>query len=158
MKSGQRQQGFTLIEVLIAITLLTVGILAAASMQISSLGGNSLAIRVTTASTLAGSTIEELMRLNYDHPDLDGTVALDPPATFATTALYSEALNAALNDQANAATWPSATDGFEIFYHVADNYPLVDCKTIRVMVRRDDRGVLRTLTMDFIKMRPMTES
>ena len=157
MKSGQRQQGFTLIEVLIAVTLLTVGILAAASMQISALGGNSLAIRVTTASTLAASAIEELMQIGYDDARLDDTVALNP-ATFATNALYTEALNAALNAQDVSAHTLSAADGFEIFYQVADDYPLVDCKTIRVMVRRDDRGVMRTVTFDFIKMRPLTES
>ncbi|WP_049824417.1 type IV pilus modification PilV family protein [Desulfurivibrio alkaliphilus] len=151
MNRATQQEGFTLIEVLIAITLLAVGILAAGSMQISALGGNHLAMRITTASSLAGSTIEEMMRREYDDPALDAT--LDPnegdydPEDAAS-------LNNALNnlEHADIATWPSEVEGFEIFYHVAEDYPLPDNKTIRVTVRRDDRGVLRTVALDYIKM------
>ena len=139
--SMRRQQGFTIIEVLIAITLLAVGILAAGSMQISALGGNNLAIRVTEASILAGDRMEALMAQAYgDIEDnnnngiggLNCTDGLPPNCT---------------------ADGSEARDGFNIYWNVVDNFPLPDAKTIRVIVVRSDKGVLKTMSVDFIKMR-----
>jgi len=150
---GHCQRGFTLIEVLVAITLLAVGILAAATMQITALGGNSLANRVTTASTLAADTLESLMELPFDDPRLAATV---PEAATATAADLGEALS----DPETARSWEDELGqpaGFEVFWNVVEDYPLVDCKTIRVLVRRSDRGALRTIALDFVRMRPLSE-
>ncbi len=43
MKNNNNQDGFTLIEVMIAIFILTIGILGAAAMQVASIDGNSTA-------------------------------------------------------------------------------------------------------------------
>jgi type IV pilus assembly protein PilV len=59
--------GFTLIEVIIAISLLAVGLLAVASMQISAITGNAQANRVTEATTAAQDKLEELMALDYNN-------------------------------------------------------------------------------------------
>ncbi|MFH7326196.1 prepilin-type N-terminal cleavage/methylation domain-containing protein [Desulfurivibrio sp. C05AmB] len=152
MSNRNLQQGFTLIEVMIAITLLAVGILAAASMQITALGGNHLAIRTTTASTLAGATIEELMSLEFEHDDLAATATI---AELTAAQTDPAALELLLDTAHQPAEQPA---NFQIFWSVVDDYPLIDCKTIRVLVRRQDRGVLRDLALDFIKMRPLTES
>jgi type IV pilus assembly protein PilV len=72
------QKGFTIIEALIAITLLAVGILAAATMQISAITGNSHANRVTEATVLATDLLEELMAAPWDDPALAEDPALDP--------------------------------------------------------------------------------
>ena len=156
MCKAQRQGGFTLIEVLIAITLLTVGILAAASMQITALGGNHLASRTTTATARASSIVEELMELDYyNDPWLadttGGTVNLND----------DEAVRAALdNDDLATAHDPDEVQvpDFTIFWNVVDHYPYDNgvtdepvVKTIRVTVRRDDRGVQRDLSLDFIR-------
>jgi type IV pilus assembly protein PilV len=152
MSNRNQQQGFTLIEVMIAITLLAVGILAAASMQITALGGNHLAIRTTTASTLAGATIEELMSLEFEHDDLAATATI---AELTAAQTDPAALELLLDTAHQPVEQPA---NFQIFWSVVDDYPLIDCKTIRVLVRRQDRGVLRDLALDFIKMRPLTES
>lgn len=162
MCKAQRQGGFTLIEVLIAITLLAVGILAAASMQITALGGNHLANRTTTATALASSIVEELMELDYDHEWLadttDGTLDLnDPDAVEA--ALNNDDFDIATDEFINAHDPDEVqVPNFTIFWNVVDHYPydngLADepvVKTIRVTVRRDDRGVQRDLSLDFIR-------
>jgi prepilin-type N-terminal cleavage/methylation domain-containing protein len=64
-------RGFTLIEVLIVMTIFSTGILAAAAMQITSTKGNASARRMTEATALAEKQIEDLMQLPYDHADLD---------------------------------------------------------------------------------------
>ena len=61
----QSERGFTLIEVMIVVTLLAVGILAAASMQINAMQGNATAKRQTEASQLLANVSEEINRMPY---------------------------------------------------------------------------------------------
>ena len=62
-------QGFTLIEILIAIAMLAVG-----SMQISAIDNNASARTRSEATVLAVDKLEELMSLkNYDDPLLSDT-------------------------------------------------------------------------------------
>ena len=69
-------QGYTLIEVLIAIAIFSIGFLAIAAMQTTSVQGNASARRVTEATALAENQIESLLELPYDDNDLDP--ALNP--------------------------------------------------------------------------------
>jgi len=66
-------RGFTLIEVLIVMTIFSIGILAVAAMQMTSTKGNASARRMTEATALAEKQIENLMLLPYDHAYLDPT-------------------------------------------------------------------------------------
>jgi len=63
-------EGFSLIEALIAMFILTVGILSLYSMQINSVRGNSRANLITESSTWASDQVEYLLALDYDHADL----------------------------------------------------------------------------------------
>lgn len=59
-------QGFTIMEVLIALVILSVGLLGAASMQYSSSKYNRNSRDGTEASTLASDCAERLMNMNYN--------------------------------------------------------------------------------------------
>lgn len=52
--------GFTLIEVLIAMTILTIGLLAVATMQVSAIHGNKTGNEISRATFLAQDKLEEL--------------------------------------------------------------------------------------------------
>lgn len=149
MKCINNQKGFTLLEVLIAIVLLTVGILAAGLMQVSALGGNSLADRTTHASTLASGAVEEIMNMGYNDPLLEATVNSDLVNPNEASILSSDLEDLDINFPAQQ------PEGYEVFWQVRDDYPFVDCKTIRVMVRRSDRGVMRIVAFDMIRKRPI---
>ena len=58
--------GFTLLEVLLAIAILSVALLAMATLTGSIIGYNQLADQTTTATTLAQDKIEELKNTSYD--------------------------------------------------------------------------------------------
>jgi prepilin-type N-terminal cleavage/methylation domain-containing protein len=59
-------KGFTLIEVLIALTILAVGFLAVAKMQITGLMSNQYAMVLTEGTTWLQDRMEMLMGLPYD--------------------------------------------------------------------------------------------
>lgn len=63
--------GFTLIEAMIAILIFVVGILGAYKLQIMATGGNTLANRVSTSTQWAAYAVEEILGKNFDHYDLN---------------------------------------------------------------------------------------
>ena len=67
----QNQNGFTLIEVLIAVGVLTIGLLAMQVMQGMSIGENTKSGAITAKSMLAAGQIEQIMALDYDSNLLD---------------------------------------------------------------------------------------
>jgi type IV pilus modification protein PilV len=69
-KGGGEMGGFTLIEVLIAIVILTVGLLAVGSMQISAIRGNFMGGNTSIALSLASEKMEDLLNRDYNHADL----------------------------------------------------------------------------------------
>ena len=130
-------QGLTIIEILAAIAILAFGLLAIATMQASSIKGNSQAIDTTEAMTLAQDKVEEFMRLAYDHADLgdddaDGTVGLNDTTTA---------------DGSEVAVDPRYT----VYWNIAENQPVNNVKTVRVIVVWTYRGTQKTATVEFMK-------
>ena len=61
------QKGFTLLEVMISVIILSVALLALAGLQIISIQGNSFGGTMTEAVTLARDKIEDLKRDDWDN-------------------------------------------------------------------------------------------
>ena len=73
MKQFRQQGGFSLLEVIIAISIFAVGMLAVAGLQTTSISGNFLARETTVSADLGQAEIERLLSLPFDHPDLVAT-------------------------------------------------------------------------------------
>jgi prepilin-type N-terminal cleavage/methylation domain-containing protein len=69
--------GFTLVELIIAMALLVIGILAVISMQAVSLKSNTLAHQLSVATQLAQQALEDIMALDPGDPTINtaGTYA-----------------------------------------------------------------------------------
>ena len=119
------QPGFTLVEVMVALGILAFGILAVASMQTSSLSGTKTAHYVTDATTIAMDKVEDLMMLTYADADL------------------SHGIHGPEYD---------ATNRYRIDWMVNDDLPVESTKTISVTVQWQERGVVKTSSLTYIKM------
>jgi type IV pilus assembly protein PilV len=112
----RKEQAFTLIEVLIAISIFSIGILAVASMQISAIQANFRASRNTIHLTWAQHKLEELISIPYDEPWLEA--AGNPPGT----------------DTANKTHEETTFDGYTISWDIIDDDPVSSAKRITVTV------------------------
>jgi len=63
----KNQKGFTLLEVMISVIILSVALLALAGLQIISIRGNSFGGTMTEAITLARDKIEDLKKDEWDN-------------------------------------------------------------------------------------------
>lgn len=74
-------KGFSLIEMLIAVTILAVGLLAVAGLQITAIQGNSQGNSVSQATALAEDRIESIRNMDYaaisfvPNPNIETNVA-----------------------------------------------------------------------------------
>ena len=117
-------EGFTLVEVMLAVAIFAIGILAIASMQIGATNANSSAYRLTERISLAEARIESLLSLPYGHPDLAQGNHQDPR--------------------------PPA--GYVITWNVVDNAPVANSKTLSVSSSYQGRdGVARIITLTYVK-------
>ena len=70
--------GFTMVEVLIALAVFSIGILAVLAMQISAINQNAGARMQSEATGVAVHTMERLIVAPYDHDDLSEDAANNP--------------------------------------------------------------------------------
>jgi type IV pilus modification protein PilV len=82
--------GFTLIEVLIAIVILTVGLLAVGTMQISAIRGNFMGGNTSIALSLASEKMEDLLNKDFNHADLGDGVSANNSTLTSTTSVDHE--------------------------------------------------------------------
>ena len=126
-KRTPSEAGFTLLEVVVAIAILTFGLLAVASMQSSAIQGNYRARLQTEATTWAQDRMEKLVALRYSDPTLTDTGGYsgDP--------------------------FPPSPAGYTIEYLVDDDNPIGNTKLIRVRITWQDKGVSRTNILTSVK-------
>ena len=84
----KNEAGFSIIELMIALTIFAIGLLATASMQLTALKSNAGAHKRTTINAAAAGVMEEILTWEPDDPKLavtDPTVAhpwdFDPATT-----------------------------------------------------------------------------
>jgi prepilin-type N-terminal cleavage/methylation domain-containing protein len=80
MLTTTKENGFTLIEVMIAIVVLSIGIFSTYHMQVSSIQGNANASRLTGASTLALDQIEQILSWDFADPRFNNNENITPTA------------------------------------------------------------------------------
>jgi len=112
IKSFSNENGFTLIEILMAIAVISIGLLALAALQTTAISGNARAKKHSMASLLAQDQIETYKNMPYDSipsaPASENGTTLSPWGIFTRTTT------------------------------VLDNTPIAGAKTINVSVSWQD--------------------
>jgi len=126
----EREKGFSLLEVIIAMAILSVGLLAVGYMQITAIDSNSTANRITEGTSLAQDKLEELITHRMTHSDLNEA---GNPHTDLSHPGYTIEWNVFDN--------PTGTDAVQI----------TDAKLIVITCRWLDRGRQKQTELRFIK-------
>jgi type IV pilus assembly protein PilV len=148
-----KQQGYTLVEILIAITILAFGLLAVATMQVRAIKTNAIASSISQGLTLGQAKVEELMNLAYSHPALSDTDGDGTNQDADEDGIDDDGDNFGLNHTVGEAdnNTPKTNDGYTIYWNVAVDEPVISSKTIRVIVTWIEKGRSKRIRLDFVK-------
>lgn len=135
----KRQEGFTILEVLVAISILTVGLLAVASMQVAGMHTNAQAKNVTEGINWAQDKLEELIALPYNDPNNLGLHDVDNDGALG------------LGNTGGAADYSETRGIFVIYWNVAEDTPVTSSKTIRIIATWQDKGITKSVLLNYIK-------
>lgn len=135
------QKGFTVLEIMIAVAILSVGILGVASMQMSAIRGNNLSDNLTCGLTLAGDKMEELLGLDYNSPELEDTVPGNDNDLYRTDPGWFDREELDVDE-----TGKPDAGHFRRVWNIADDKPIPDNKTITVIVLWDKNNHQVSLT------------
>jgi type IV pilus assembly protein PilV len=127
-------RGFSLLEIMIALTVFTIGILAVACMTGTGMKGITIAQQNIYASTAAARRIEDLLSRPYADELLT-----DPDNGYAP----------ASPDHGPFALGSGVFATIE--WEVDDDFPVPGTKRIRVTVRRPEWGRMHALTYEYVK-------
>ncbi len=140
------ERGFTLIEVIIALAIFTVGLLAVAALQGTGLMAAGKSEQMTQSKALAKSEAERLIALGFDHDDLrdrdgDGKDGLDDTNFDDDPATLPDADYGPVPDEGLRRT----------YWNVAEDHPDAGLKTVRVITVWTEKGASRRTVFDFLK-------
>ena len=140
----KKEEGFTLLEALIAITILAIGLMAVATMQTTAVKGNTHAIGLTEAITVAQTRVELMESLDYNHAVFtDGAGATDGAGGLGEVPADGQDLGVQIGNRGLQ---------YDVYWNVARNWPLANTTTVRVIVVWTERGTQRRASLDFAKL------
>ncbi len=123
-------KGFTLIEVLVAMTVFSVALLGLEEMHLTAIQVNSIASRLTQATTLAQDRVERLLAMPYSDPLLADTTA---------TGIFT------------SYTDPNPPQGYTIRWEVDTDVPSAGIKTINIFVAWKNLKASKTFSLSVRK-------
>ena len=148
-----KQEGYTLVEILIAIAIFAFGLLAVATMQVRAIKTNAIASGISQGLTLGQAKVEELMNLSYGHDDLKDFDGDGTGEDLDNDGVDDDGENFGLSHTEGEAdkNTPENNDGYTICWNIAVDEPVVSSKTIRVIVTWKEKGRNKSIKLDFVK-------
>jgi hypothetical protein len=161
-------RGFSLLEVLLGVSVFMIGMLGVTALNISSLKSNTFSGNLSEASVIAADKLEEILAMDYGDDDLvdtdgDGTGqdenkdGIDDDAVTIDT--HDDDTNFGLDDIEGEADYPEEGIGrnamYDLYWNVAEDEPVPNTKTVNVIVRWQIKDVWRQINMSTIRVREL---
>ena len=148
------KKGFTLIEVLIALTILAIGLLGVALMQVTSISGNTFSREMSVATELGQDMLEQLRTLRYTSSTTDNALlgGNHPDNTDVADGLAVGVGNANIIDERGLTVGPLI---YTRTWRVTDGTPAANMKAIDVTVTWTEKGAaatIRSITITGVKV------
>lgn len=132
------RSGYTLLEILVALVVLSIGVLGYMALQFQSVSGRAFARSMNTASTAGIASLEEMRTIDFDQLQGSGTAYR----------FRSDGAEASESDFESG-------DAYKIEWTVGDftgiaenpNVRLRELKTIYAVVRWKEKGVEHSMTL-----------
>lgn len=134
---GGRENGYTLVEVLIGITILTVGMLAVAMIQHMAIGTVDRSGSVTIAVNIAQRYLEEIIDMDYRDPRIRDLNKANNDDLAGAARLAGDGLEPASADHfrvVDGVGMPDSSGKYSVIWNVADDTPIADTRTVVVAV------------------------
>ena len=146
-------EGFTILEVLIALAILSIGILGVAKMQLSAISGNSSSRGLTEAATLGQQQLESLMSLSYTDALLADTNVDGTNQDTNNDGLDNDGGNFGLDETAAADHTTTIDTVYNLFWNIAEDEPVTGAKKIRLIVQWKSSGFkTKQIVFDTVKV------
>ena len=153
--SKRDQRGFTLLENMIAIAVLGIGVLAIGAMQMTATRNNTLSKDLTQGVALAQQQVEQIMAWDFDDVRLiDGDGANTGTGGLDDNPNALDPMNQQEPDERhpnNPFQGNGVAQVYNVYWNVADDHPVNNVKTIRVIVTWNDKGLWKNVSVDYIK-------
>lgn len=147
-QAGRRDAGFSLLEILVAMTILTIGMLAVAQMQITAIQGIDLSGNASAATNLAQQQLEAILNMDYENDELDDTNEENNPGSGGDLASSAVTDHQATVDETGTV---DANGYYTLTWNVADDEPIQDTKSVAVIVEWTTRGKQHRRVLTCIK-------
>jgi prepilin-type N-terminal cleavage/methylation domain-containing protein len=155
------EKGFTFIEALVAMVILSIGIFSLYSMQLRSVQGNSKAMRITDASNRNADQMEMIIGLVYNDATIDDTDSDGSNQDVDSDGVDDNGGDFGLDDivagdpvpanNADGSFTTGVNNRYTVFWNVAIDYPIPNVKTIRIHVQDSRQELSRPVTFTYIK-------
>ena len=151
-ENGKRfEAGFSLVEILVGVSILAIGMLAVAQMQITAIQGMDQSIGGTAGMNIARQQLERVINLPYTDANLNDSDTANNPSN-------GGSLTSLVNVDTTFTVDLTASGGalYTVIYNVADNANVTwpaEYKHVVVMVRWQTKGNWHTRTLSCVKSR-----
>ena len=162
-ENGKRfEAGFSLVEILVGVSILAIGMLAVAQMQITAIQGMDQSIGGTAGMNIARQQLERVINMDYDFENdplqipVGGGNLIDSDTT--NNPANGGSLTSTANTDTSFTVDLTASGGalYTVIYNVADNANVTwpaEYKHVVVMVRWQTKGNWHTRTLSCVKSR-----
>jgi len=156
-------RGFSLLEVLMGVTVFMIGMLGITALNISSLKSSTFSGNLSEATFIAADKLEEILAMEYDDledgADGDGDGPTEDTNNDGIDDQLANGANFGLDDINADADYSELGLGrnnmYDVYWNVAEKEPLENTKRVNVIVRWQIKGVWRQINMPLVRVREL---